>query len=234
MRAALLIAAMSAAWAAPPDVMVSRHATAGAPLTLDPASALWSGAAPVLIESGRFGEKIPGRPTEVRSRWTATDLYLLYTCPYERLHLKPDPVTALETNHLWDWDVAEAFIGTDFGNPRHYAEFEVSPQGEWVDLDIDRSNPQSKGIGWNSGFEARARIDREARVWYAAMRIPWRALNVKASSGVRVRINLYRIEGGPPARTYFTWRPTRTETFHTPESFGWLALEGGSSIKLIQ
>ena len=42
------------------------------------------------------------------------------------------------------------FIGSDFDHIKRYKEFEVSPQNEWVDLDI--------GL-WNSGFEHSARID---------------------------------------------------------------------------
>ena len=42
------------------------------------------------------------------------NLYLLYVCPYEELYLKPSPVTKVETNELWNWDVAELFIGSRF------------------------------------------------------------------------------------------------------------------------
>ena len=49
---------------------------------------------------------------EVRSRWTLTHLYLLFTCPYDKLNVKPEPVTLAETNKLWEWDVAEVFVGS--------------------------------------------------------------------------------------------------------------------------
>jgi hypothetical protein len=35
----------------------------------------------------------------------------------------------------------KCFIGDDFKNIRRYKEFEVSPQGEWVDLDVNLDNP---------------------------------------------------------------------------------------------
>jgi hypothetical protein len=54
----------------------------------------------------------------VRSRWTKNNLYLLFVCKYEELHLKTEPATDRETNALWNWDVAEAFIGSDFANIR--------------------------------------------------------------------------------------------------------------------
>jgi cellulose/xylan binding protein with CBM9 domain len=217
---------LAAALAAHAAEMESRRLEADAVVNLDPASSLWSAARPVYVERGRWGEAAPGRRTEVRSRWTERNLYLLFVCPYRRLHLKPAPSSTVETDHLWDWDVAEAFIGTDFRHIGHYTEYEVSPQGEWVDLDIDRDHPGAQGgIAWNSGFAARARIDRAKSVWFAAMRIPMQAIGIQnAARGGKMRINLYRIEGPPPERTYLTWQPTNSETFHVPESFGTLTL----------
>jgi hypothetical protein len=90
--------------------------------------------------------------------------------PYETLNLKPQPSTSTETFRLGDWDVAEVFIGSDFPNIRRYKEFEISPQGEWVDLDIDLAKPHHKdGWTWNSGFAVTARTDPAAKTWYGAM-----------------------------------------------------------------
>jgi hypothetical protein len=211
-----------AAIAKPPGEIESRYVDSGAALTLDPSAPLWAGAKPVVADKGRWGEKIDTGPTEIRSRWSRTDLYLLFVCPYRRMHLKPNPTTSAETDKLWDWDVAEAFIGSDTSNIRHYTEYEVSPQGEWVDLDIDRANRKSLGIKWDSGFESKARIDSDKKVWYAAMRIPMSALGVTPVKGGKVRANFYRIEGGPKDRTYITWQPTNSETYHAPEAFGQL------------
>ena len=204
--------------------IVSLKLDTDAPLVLDPNAPLWRKAEPVYAAKGRWGEAVPGsQPTEIRSRWSDRYLYLLYTCPYQELYLKPNPVTNLETNHLWDWDVAEAFIGVDPNHIDHYTEYEVSPQGEWVDLDINRSKPAAPAIAWDSGFEARARIDAAHHVWYAAMKIPFAALGVKPPP--QLRINLYRIEGPPPDRRYFTWQPTQSETFHVPAAFGRMVLK---------
>jgi hypothetical protein len=52
------------------------------------------------------------------------------------------------------------FIGSDFDDLKRYKEFEVSPQNEWVDPDINLSAPRHEDGGlWNSGFEHSARID---------------------------------------------------------------------------
>ena len=89
----------------------------------------------------------PGHRTEIRSRWADKNLYLLFVCPYEELYAKPDPSYTAETNKLWEWDVAEVFIGSDFQNIKRYTEFQVSPRGEWVDLDIDRGSTRSTTTG---------------------------------------------------------------------------------------
>ena len=60
-------------------------------------------------------ENFPVRArTEVRTRWTAQNLYFLFVCPYAQLNLRPNPKTSTETYGLWNWDVAEVFIGADF------------------------------------------------------------------------------------------------------------------------
>src|SRR5690606_22318634 len=94
-------------------VLESARVTGEAALVADPAHPMWREAPRVTITRNYLGEPIAGPATEVRSRWTDTDLYLLYICPYETLNLKPDPDTSTETRRLWSWDVAEAFIGSN-------------------------------------------------------------------------------------------------------------------------
>jgi hypothetical protein len=40
-----------------------------------------------------------------------------------------------------------------------------------------------------------------------------------------MRINLYRLQGPPPARKQIAWQPTGTRNHHVPEAFGRLRLE---------
>ena len=189
-------------------------------------SVFWRGATPVYVEVDVQGKVVPGYRTEVRSRWTNKSLYLLYVCPYEELHLKLSPDTERETNELWNWDVAEVFIGSDFQNIRRYKEFEVSPQGEWIDLDIDLALPHHEvGWTWNSGFQVTARIDPRAKVWYGAMRIPFAALDQRVPAAGNVfRANLFRSQGPPERQHSLAWKAPMNETFHTPERFGQLEL----------
>src|SRR5437764_571135 len=111
------------AFAATPPVAVSSYSASDFPLTADPKSPQWSSAPSVSTETDSHGKPVPGHRTEIRSRWTSTNLYVLFVCPYQELYLKPEPTTATETNKLWNWDVAEIFIGDDFQNIQRYKEF---------------------------------------------------------------------------------------------------------------
>ena len=156
-----------------PGRIESVYAARDTSLTANPQSSFWKDAPPVFAENGPRGEPAPGHRTEIRSRWTDRNLYFLFVCPYDRLNSKPDPSTTTETNKLWDWDVAEVFAGADFDHIWQYREFQVSPHGEWVDLEIDRKNPKPEGGWlWNSGFKVKARIDEAKKVWYGEMQIP--------------------------------------------------------------
>jgi hypothetical protein len=208
------------------DAALSKRLGEDAPLDTQPASRLWKDAPAVYAEAGPANEPTPGHRTEIRSRWSGRSLYFLFTCPYETLYLLPNPNTSGETNKLWDHDVAEVFIGADFEKIWQYREFQVSPQGEWVDLAIDRKEPKAAGgWKWNSGFEVQARIDRTAKVWYGAFKIPIESINGgTAKEGAEYRVNFYRIQGPLPDRLLIAWRPTMQGTFHVPEKFGILRL----------
>jgi len=224
--AAVLAFAATALLASNPGLMTSRYAAADFPLTADPTAPQWKDAPAVIAENGPRGEPVPGHRTEIRSRWTHDSLYFLFICPYQELNLKPNPSTATETNHLWEWDVAEVFVGSNFKEITRYKEFEISPQGEWVDLDIDRVHPLPEGGWlWNSGFTVKARIDAAHKIWYGEMRIPLRSIDPRApAAGRELRINLYRCQGRPPGRKFISWRPTGEANFHVPQAFGLLKL----------
>jgi hypothetical protein len=79
-------------------------------LTADPDAQSWKEIKGAIAERGPRGDLTPGHRTEIRSRWSEKNLYVLFICPYQELFLKPEPSTAAETNKLWEWDVAEVFI----------------------------------------------------------------------------------------------------------------------------
>lgn len=207
-------------------VVDSTRAEADVSVSTDPASPFWRNIHPVFAEVDSQGQPEPEYRTEVRSRWTKNSVYFLFICPYQHLYLNPSPDAVHETYELWKWNVAEVFIGSNFQNIKRYKEFEISPQGEWVDLDINLDNPHhEEGWVWNSGFEHAARIDAAKHVWYAAMRIPIVALDVpEAFPGQKFRVNFFRTEGPPADAREVLWQPTMSKTFHVPERFGLLKL----------
>ena len=217
--AALLLAADA------PAVLESTFAERDFELSADPQAREWKDAPRVVIDRDYLHQPIAGRPTEVRSRWTRDHLYLLYVCPYDVLNLKPGDPSAEETPALWNGDVAEAFIGSGIERITRYKEFQVSPRGEWVDLDIDRENPKGPaGRMWNSGYVVRGRIDAASKIWYGEMRIPFAAIDARPPEpGREFRIGLYRIATAEP-KVYYAWQPTGQTTFHVPEAFGTLRL----------
>ena len=217
----LLIPCCTVAYAADP-VIRSMWSESEPSLDTNPASPFWRDAEPIYMEGDTDGKPHPRNKTEIRTRWTKQNLYILFICPYEELYLKPNPTTSAETNELWNWDVAEAFIGSDFKNIRRYKEFELSPQGEWVDLDIDLDQPRHEdGWKWNSGMEVSARIDEATHVWYGAMRIPYSAIDTRPpAAGNTLRINFFRCQGPTSTRHYIAWQAPMSESFHVPERFG--------------
>lgn len=208
------------------NVIESVKADRDTALELNPNADFWRGARVVYAEVGANGDTLSDFRTEVRSRWTGTYIYFLFVCPYHHLSLKPNPDTTNETYELWNWNVAEVFIGSDFKDIKHYKEFEVSPQNEWIDLDIDLHNPHhEKGWVWNSDFGHAARIDQQNHIWYAAMRIPFTALTAQAvRGGATFRVNFYRTEGAGADARQIMWQPVMSSTFHVPERFGLLRL----------
>ena len=197
----------------------------------DPRSAFWTSASRIIVEGDFYGRLIPNHRTEILLQYTPANLYVLFVCPYEQLHLRPEPVLTDETYELWNWDVAEVFIGDDFNNIRSYKEFEVSPQGEWVDLDVNLDNPPHEtGWVWKSSMEVAARIDAPHRTWYGFMRIPWTSISSRSlTEDSEFRINFYRCQGSDPDRKYITWQPVHRASFHTPECFGTLQLASPTS-----
>lgn len=224
--ASLVLVVLLFATGGTPGVLESAYAARDPGLSTDPAGEPWGTAPRVLAGRDRMGEPVPGSPTEIRSLWTGEYLYLLFICPYTDLNVAPDPRLTEETERLWHRDVVEAFIGADFGRIGRYKEFQVSPLGEWADLDIDRQNPNAQqGPRWNSGFAVQGRVDAEQNVWYAVMRIPFRALTSRpAVAGMELRLGLFRIEGIAEPRRRYVWQPTGQPTFHVPEAFGILRL----------
>jgi hypothetical protein len=203
------------------DVLRAKYAKREATLTADPASRFWRDAEPVVGTKSNVGVDHPTHRLQVRAKWTDEHLYLLFVCPYEELYLIDKPQLDRETNLLWNHDVAEAFVGAEFDAIHRYREYQVSPQGEWVDLDIDTKTPIPDAHNWNSGMIVRARINPKIKIWYGEMRIPLKSITEKpVAVGTRMRGNFYRFQGPPARKVAVSWLPTGRVSNHTPEKFG--------------
>ncbi|MEZ5400897.1 MAG: carbohydrate-binding family 9-like protein [Bryobacteraceae bacterium] len=223
-----MLAPVVLARAGNPDALIpAPRAPKDFKLTANPSSGQWKNVPAVKAVVDPFGKAAgPGDAFTFRVQWTEKYLYFLFECPYDKLTLKPGPDAKGETNKLWEWDVTEVFIGADFENIHRYLELQVSPRGEWVDLDIDRKNPLPEGgWKWNSGMTVKARIDGKTKIWYGEMKIPMASLDKRPPApGNEFRINVYRLTGGSEARTSTMWAPVQSRSHHTPEMFGRMVL----------
>ena len=202
------------------------HLARAPELNTDPDSATWANASSTWVTRDCTHQiEYPKLKTEVRGFWTDTDLYLLFVSPYSELNLWLPADNSQDRLKLWDRDVVEFFLGSDWTEIRKYREFEIAPTGDWIDLAIDLSR-KSYDRSWRSGWKTLARIDEKAHVWYAAARVPLKSVSeTPVQAGTRWRMNLYRIEGeGPDARRRFLcWQPTCVvgrDPNHVPENFG--------------
>jgi alpha-galactosidase len=159
-----------------------------------------------------------GRQTAVRIFWSPQNLYLRFECSYRELFVFEDAGANGRRDQLWDRDVAEVFLQPDPSRPHYYREFEVSPNGMWVDLDIF---PEGRH-DLESGLERSVWLDREHHTWAAELAIPMKALVDTFDSSAEWRVNFFRVEGAREPRFYSAWRATGTPepNFHVPSAFG--------------
>lgn len=185
----------------------------------------WAQAAPVRMEyTLKEVDCVPQISTAVRLLWNDEFLYLGFESPFTELTMAEGASNA-ERVGLWDDDVVELFVGADPQHINRYREFEWAPNGEWLDLAVERPDVD---FSWQSGMQSSVHIDREKKIWRAEVAVPLRAIsNDMPQVGTRWRANLYRHDVAH--RVFMAWNPTLTETAHTPEKFGWLAFVDDNS-----
>ena len=203
------------------DSIVAIYVNHGFSLDAAHAAEEWTSASPIAFCSDWQGKNSdPGRETEVRALWSQQHLYLRFECRYRELFMFEDSDPSGRRDHLWDRDVAEAFLQPDPSRERFYREFEVSPNGMWVDLDIfpgGRADLQS-------GLQRTVVLDEKSRTWTAELAIPIKSLTRNFDPSAIWRANFYRVEGTKEPRAYLAWQPTHTPqpNFHVPKAFGTL------------
>jgi len=192
-------------------------------LTLDARhpAAEWQSAKPVTFCADWQGKNAdPDRQTQVRVLWTPQTLYLRFECRYREIFVFADSDPNGRRDQLWDRDVAEVFLQPDPSRPRYYKEFEVSPNGFWIDLDVSPGPLQDL----KSGMRSSVWLDKERKTWDAELAIPLKALTAKFDPEAVWRANFYRVEGPKEPRFYSAWQATHTPepAFHVPSAFGYL------------
>jgi hypothetical protein len=188
---------------------------------------VWKDAVHVTMDRDRFGEtRLPDFEVQVASLWTPGYVYFAYRCRYESLNIYPGEDPAKERWELWDRDVVEAFINPQPERFRHYYEFEVAPNNQWIDLEIDLTKKPMADAAWDSHFEHATKLDPEHKVWVMEMRIPVKSMNAHPiQPGDEWRLNLYRCDGPghDEQRRFMSWSalpPGHDGSFHQPASFG--------------
>ena len=195
-----------------------------------PPSKAWGTAKPVHFDSDWQGKNADAhRQTEVRLLWTPEFLYVKFVARYRLVTVFENADADGRRDKLWDRDVAEVFLQPDPQQPRRYKEFEVSPNGLWIDLEI--ANGALQHI--KSGLQRRVNIDEPKKTWTAELAIPMKSLVRQFDPAAVWRVNFFRVEGPIEPRSYSAWQPTNTPkpNFHIPERFGFLKFEPTRALK---
>jgi alpha-galactosidase len=188
---------------------------------------VWKEAPHVMLDRDRSGHPTyPDSEVLVASLWTPDYVYFAYHCRYRSLNIYAGEDPAKERWELWNRDVVEVFINPHPQNFRHYYEFEMAPNNQWIDLKIDLTKKEMADAAWDSHFEHAAKIDAERKVWVVEMRIPVKSMNANPiHPGDEWRLNLYRCDGpgDDTQRRFMSWSalpPGNDGSFHQPASFG--------------
>ena len=162
----------------------------------------------------------PELETEVRTLWTAETLYFRFLARFRTITVFADSEPSGRRDQLWDRDVAEVFLQPPELSGRNYKEFEVSPNGFWIDLDI----VDGKKRDIESGLKRSVALDGKNKTWTAHVSLPMKSLTAHFDPSMSWRVNFYRVEGPQEPRFYSAWRATGTPApnFHVPEAFGTL------------
>jgi alpha-galactosidase len=186
-----------------------------------PSKSAWEKAPAIRFNHDWRGENPdPQRATDVRLLWTADALFLRFHCNYRVIHVFSDARADGWRYELWDRDVAETFLQPDSSDPMIYREFEVSPNGFWIDLAVSHGKIEEL----HSGLRRRVVSDEQTRTWTAEMALPMQFLTTHFDPKRPWKANFFRIEGTTEPRFYSAWSPTRSPkpNFHVPSAFGTL------------
>jgi alpha-galactosidase len=218
------------------STIVARRVSSPIRLSAHDPAPEWLSTAPIRFSTDWQGQRPdPELETEVRLLWSPSTFYLRFVCRYRELFVFGDSDLNGRRDRLWERDVVEAFLQPPdlagksdiaLSTSRYrsfYKEFEIAPNGMWIDLDISPSGL----VNLKSALTRSVQIDEENKTWAAELAIPMNALTANFNPNAEWRANFFRVEGKLEPRTYMAWRPTQTPKpdFHVPEAFGVLKFE---------
>ena len=184
----------------------------------------WENARPIRFDHDWQGKHAdPQRETEVRLLWAREALYFRFLAHYRSITVFPDAEPSGRRDQLWERDVVEVFLQPAGSNGTRYKEFEVSPNGFWIDLEIGPGEKRDL----RSGLKRRVKVDEQSKTWMAEMALPVKSLSAQFDPAKAWRVNFFRVEGATEPRFYSAWRPTGTPVpnFHVVEAFDKLVFE---------
>ncbi len=183
----------------------------------------WNKAETVEINKYWSGENAPKeRQLKAKLLWSNTAIYVRFEANQkEPLIVSETPNLTSKTRGLWDRDVCEIFLASNKDEFRKYFEFEIAPNGEWIDLGIYQL-PDKRETDWDyaSGMESKSSIGKDKI--QMAIKVKWKAFGKAPKAGDVWLGNIFRCIGKDPTRGYLAWSPTLTKepSFHVPEKFG--------------
>lgn len=176
-----------------------------------------------------------GYTTQVKILYSETGLYFFVACEDEK-------ITASKTGYmedLWVEDVFEIFLWTDEDYPLYF-EYEISPLNNELVLLVPNFDGDFLGwIPWHYDSDRKIKhltntkggkkeSGAEITSWTAEIFIPFELLkplrNSPPTSGMRWRMNLYRMDYDSGERKRWEWRPVES-TFHEIDKFGTIRFE---------
>lgn len=189
----------------------------------------WKSAAWVEFAHDMSGVKsYPDAVTRVAVLWSRRYVYFGFRCRFERLNVYEGEDPAKERWELWNRDVAEVFVNPEPDRVSHYYEFEVAPNNQWIDLEIDKTKVPFNDAGWNSGFAHATHVENSSdlahRIWTCEMRIPVAAFHFGEMPPAHDwRVNFFRADGqgNDTERRFLAWSIIpQGNSFHVPTRFG--------------
>lgn len=162
--------------------------------------------------------------------WNEHGFLVFFRGLYNDLRMSRAPLPErlpAKSHALWESsDVFECFIGPDASRTKGYKEFQVSPDGRSIDIDVQEqlgtTNPY-----WYSGSRCRSFVEPVAKRWSAVMELPWGCFGSHRRTEERWNVNLYRASGAFHGDELLAWSPPGTgpRCFHRPEHFGTIIFE---------